>query len=229
VSTEIAHGPPATWPSDLTTRLLSFWYLKATITPLGIGAFFVAYFWIMKHPMFPVTVMPLTALDRLIPFDPRALPVYFSLWCYVSLAPALLRTRRELMAFGLASAVLSAVGLSIFVRWPTSVPPWHIDWALYPSIAFLKDTDLALNACPSMHVAFAVLAALWIARVLWEMRAAAAVRWANAAWCLAIVYSTIATRQHVVLDVVAGALVGIAVGAVHLRAVPSSARRGEVC
>jgi membrane-associated phospholipid phosphatase len=201
------------------SRLVRYWPLKATCTPLGIAIFFAAYFWIMHHPMFPVTVMPLTAVDRMIPFDPRSLPVYFSLWAYVSIAPALLRTRRELWVFALATAVLSVIGLCFFIFLPTAVPPAHIDWTLYPSIEFLKDTDLALNACPSMHVAFSVFTMMWIGRVLNEMRAPAVFRWLNGLWCAAILYSTIATRQHVALDVLAGAVLGAVVAALHLRAV----------
>ena len=89
------------------------------------------------------------------------------------------------------------------------------------AIAFLKSRDLALNACPSMHVAFAVFSAPWLARALREMHAARWLHVLNVAWCLAIVWSTIATRQHVFIDVVCGALLGGAIAALHLRAVPS--------
>ena len=60
-------------------------------TVLGIGAFLVAYFWLLRNPLFPVTMMPLTALDRWVGFEPQALPLYLSLWFYVSIAPALLQ------------------------------------------------------------------------------------------------------------------------------------------
>jgi len=74
-----------------------------------------------------------------------------------------------------------------------------------------------LNACPSLHVAFAVFAAAGLAR---ELRAIGAARWLRALsilWCVGIVYSTLATRQHVVLDVVAGALLGALVALAHSR------------
>jgi membrane-associated phospholipid phosphatase len=213
-------GPLVSWPVDLWQRLSRLWYIKATFTTLGIGGFFIAYFWVMRHPVSPVTVMPLTVVDRAIPFQPGSLYVYLSLWVYVSLAPALLKSHRELTSYGLATSVLSGVGLAIFLIWPTAVPPSDIDWSLYPSIAFLKDSDQAMNACPSMHVAFAVFTAMWLARVLREMGAGAVLLSINGAWCLAIIYSTIATRQHVALDVVAGAALGWCVAAGHMRAVP---------
>jgi membrane-associated phospholipid phosphatase len=39
----------------------------------------------------------------------------------------------------------------------------------------------------------------------------------NWLWCLGILYSTVAIRQHVALDVLAGAGLGAAVAVVHLR------------
>jgi membrane-associated phospholipid phosphatase len=40
------------------------------------------------------------------------------------------------------------------------------------------------------------------------LRAPTWMRWVNAAWCLGIAWSTVAVRQHVVLDVVGGLLLG---------------------
>ncbi len=179
-------------------------------TTLGIGLFFMAYFWVLHHPQFEPTVVPAIRLDHLIAFEPAALPVYFSLWFYVSLAPALVKDLRELARFGLASFLLSLCGLAIFLLWPTMVPDFAIDWTQHPSIEFLKTVDVASNACPSMHVAFAVFAAIWLHRILSEVGAAAPWRGLNVIWCLAIAWSTIATRQHVVYDVLAGAALGAA-------------------
>lgn len=187
-----------------------------TATTLGISGFFVAYFWVLHHPPSPPRVMPLTALDHLIVYQPAALPVYLSLWAYVSLAPALLKDARELASYGLATTVLSVVGLGIFLAWPTAVPAFDIDWTQHPSIQFLKTVDVASNACPSLHVAFAVFTAVWLERVLREMGTGAPLRVFNGLWCVGILYSTLATRQHVVLDVLAGALLGGVAVALHL-------------
>jgi membrane-associated phospholipid phosphatase len=42
----------------------------------------------------------------------------------------------------------------------------------------------------------------------------------NWLWCLGILYSTVAIRQHVVFDVIAGAGLGAVVAVVHLRLLP---------
>jgi len=186
-------------------------------TMLGMAAFFAAYFWVLNHPLHPVTVMPLTAVDRWIGFQPWTLPLYLSLWLYVSLVPALMIDRRELASCGVAWTALSAVGLGIFLLWPTAVPPAGVNWAQHPSFAFLKSADAAGNACPSLHVAFAVFSAVWFGRLLRQLGTGPVVRILNWLWCLGILYSTVATRQHVALDVLAGAALGAAVAAAHLR------------
>jgi membrane-associated phospholipid phosphatase len=201
-------------------------WAKCIGTTLGMTAFFVVYFWLLHHPFFPITIMSLTAVDRWIPFQPGALGLYISLWFYVSLAPALLTERRELLSYLLAAAALSVVGLGIFLFWPTAVPVLAQDWP-QPSFLFtLKRVDASGNACPSLHVAFAVFTACWFQRLLREMGAGPVARALNWLWCLGILYSTIATRQHVALDVLAGAVLGAVVAAVHLRLIrPTAPRR----
>jgi membrane-associated phospholipid phosphatase len=206
-------------------RVLTWWRAKMAGTTLGMAAFFVCYFWLLRHPLHPPTIMPLTAIDRLIGFQAWALPLYLSLWFYVSLAPALLIDRRELVSYGLAAIGLSVIGLGIFFLWPTAVPRADIDWSQHPAFAFLQTVDASGNACPSLHVAFAVFTAVWFDRLLRQMSAGHLIRALNWLWCLGILYSTVAIRQHVTLDVLAGAGLGLVVAALHLhwlRAFPGS-------
>lgn len=128
----------------------------------------------------------------------------------------MLRNGRELASYGMATLALSLVGLGIFIVWPTAVPTFEIEWSRYPSMTFLKNLDLAGNACPSLHVAFAVFTAIWLERLLREMDASRALRVLNWLWCIGILFSTVATLQHVALDVLGGALLGSIVAAVHL-------------
>ncbi len=198
--------------SAFRARLAALWPLKFIGLTVGMTAFFAAYFWLLGHPARPPVIMPLTALDRAIPFQPAALPLYLSLWVYVSLAPSLMLTRGELVCYGRAALLLSLVGLGIFYFWPTAVPAPAVTWADDSLFAFLKNTDAAGNACPSLHVAFAVFTAFEIGRLLRQMSAGRLAHALNWLWCAGIVYSTLATRQHVALDVLAGGVLGLAVG-----------------
>ena len=95
--------------------------LKALGTTLGMTGFFVLYFAVLRHPLFPVTLVPETWLDRVVGFHPWSLLPYFSLWFYLSLVPAVITDRRQLVGYAAGSAGLSAIGLSIFVLWPSAI------------------------------------------------------------------------------------------------------------
>ncbi len=175
----------------------------------------MVYFWILRNPFYPVTMMPVTAIDRAIGVDPIMLPVYLSLWVYVSLIPALLKSSKEFTLYSISAFVLSAIGLGICLFWPTAVPRFDIDWLQYPSMTFLKDNDLAGNAFPSMHVAFSVFTAILMEDILRQLNAGRTIRSINWIWCLGILYSTLATAQHVVLDVLGGMVLGTIAGLFH--------------
>ena len=209
--------PGAGWLHQAWSRSRILWPAKMTGMTLGMTLFFAAYFRVLHHPIFPVTIMPLTAVDRLISFRPEALPLYLSLWIYVSLVPALLIERREIMSYALAAVGMSLIGLGIFFLWPTAVVWSDADWSQHPAFAFLQTVDASGNACPSLHVAFAVFTAVCLGRLLRQMGAGRVVCAFNWLWCLGIIYSTVAIRQHVVLDAIAGAGLGAVVAVVHLR------------
>ncbi len=183
-------------------------WLKGIGTTVFMTVFFIAYFAILRDPQFPVWPVPLTAVDRWIPFQPVALPVYASLWLYVSLPPAFLAERRRLYGYGWAVGSLCLAGLAIFYFLPTTTPAALVDWDRYPGFDVLKGLDTNGNACPSLHVATAVFSGLWLHRLLEEMGGGRRWQAGNALWCLGIVYSTLATKQHVAVDAIAGLALG---------------------
>lgn len=220
--------PPVTvpWATDITQRMRRYAVLKLLGVTAFISIFFVAYFQLLHHPLYPVTVMPLTALDRLIPFQPAALAVYGSLWLYIGIAPGLMLRLRELADYALWISAMSLTGLACFYFWPTAVPPLALDVSGYPGFSVLQGIDAAGNACPSMHVAAAMFTAIWIEHLLRQARVPPALRWLNGAWFVAIAWSTLAVKQHVALDLLAGALLGAAFALPALRWRPAAGRRG---
>jgi membrane-associated phospholipid phosphatase len=114
---------------------------------------------------------------------------------------------------------MAVIGLAIFLALPTKVPDFGVDWSLYPLLAFLKRVDVSGNACPSLHAAFAVFTAVVLHTQLTAMRAPRIFLAGNVLWCLGIVYSTLSTRQHVALDVVAGSVLAGAASMAYVGAV----------
>ncbi len=211
-----------TWQRALWQRMQHLFWLKL----LGISAFmwvfFVAYFYTLRNPARPVQEMPLTALDHAIGVQPLMLGAYVSLWLYVGIAPGLLRGLRELAVFGLWAAALCLSGLAIFYLWPSAVPrpQLPVDVAQHPGFVLLQGVDAAGNACPSLHVATALFNALWVQRLCVMLAVPRWVRVVNVVWVLLIVYSTLAIKQHVVLDAVAGAALGAVFGWASMRWFP---------
>lgn len=215
--------PP--WTHEIGARLRVHQFLKIVGTTAWIWLFFIGYFQLLRHPMYPVTEMPLTAIDHWVPFQPGWLVPYLSLWFYVGIAPGLQRNFRELLVYGLWAGALCLAGLAFFALWPTRIPSLPVDTGGFPGFDLLRGIDAAGNACPSMHVAIAIFTACWIEQIF---RTAGVPRWlrlVNLAWVLAISYSTLATGQHVLLDALAGALLGGVFAWASLRWRPAPAAR----
>jgi membrane-associated phospholipid phosphatase len=203
-------GSPRSWVSECMARLGYLWFFKSTGTALFMVIFFYSYFALLRSPVFPTFTMPTTWVDDWVVFWPPAFYLYASLWLYTSLVPALQPSLLRLVAFGCAMGSLCLTALVLFLFFPTAVPfTASADWFKDPSISLLRQIDLAGNACPSLHVASAVFSAACLHKLLGEMACPAWLKISNAVWCLLIVYSTMAIKQHVMWDVVAGALLAL--------------------
>ncbi|QGW84423.1 phosphatase PAP2 family protein [Variovorax paradoxus] len=202
---------PQPWLRALGRRCLALWPLKLVGNTVATIGFFPLYFWIMKNAGQPWT-LPLTAFDRLIAFWPALLPVYLSLWLYIALPVFLAKDKRELSSFALGCAAMTFISLAVFWFVPTAIPNFTIDATPGTSLHFLKMVDAAGNAFPSLHVSFSVLACVVLARQLRDVAAPMWLRAFNIAWAAAIVYSTMAVRQHVLVDVLGGLALGIGFG-----------------
>lgn len=199
----------SSWHREFAKRLIILWPLKSLGTTAFMTLFFWAYFTILNNPTQTPMVVPAIWLDHWIGFVPAAFPIYASLWVYVSLPPALMKDLRTLLLFGLWITLLCLFCLAIFWAFPTRTPDFGIDWNDHPGLAMIKGIDASGNACPSLHVASAVFSAFWLDRIFREMNAPRPLRWISAIHCMAIIWSTIATMQHVAIDALSGAVVGL--------------------
>jgi fatty acid desaturase len=167
--------------------------------------------YVSLRPMFP---MPATWLDRAVSFQPGATWWYVSWYLMLFVSPALLATREQLWRYATGICVNGLVANLIFLLSPTGVArpllTPGLDWVYRAVVTF----DRPVNACPSLHAALAVFTTLWFARLcfteprlpLRRPRLWVAAMWL---WTAAIFYATLATRQHVVLDLLAGSALGL--------------------
>jgi len=207
-----------TWPAQLWQRLRTLWLLKVTGTIAFLFGFFSLYLLILHNPPFAITTIPPTAIDRWIGFQPGLLWAYLSLWVYTALPVILQPDFRRLARFGVHIGLLCALGLAVFALWPTTITldgDPHAAGGVFSLL--LRKIDTNGNACPSLHVATAIFSGLWLHALLRRVGAPAWLRAFNWVWCLAIVYSTMAIKQHLLIDVLAGAALGTAAGWLSLR------------
>jgi hypothetical protein len=203
-----------------------FW-LKALGTTAFMWLFFVGYFHLLRHPVRPAFEMPVTAVDRWLDFHPWALWPYVSLWVYVAIPAGLLTSFRALLHYGVWIGGLCGVGLACFYLWPTSVPRVDVADASHAGFALLRGVDAVGNACPSLHVATATYSMLWLQRLLAELALPRWTRVFNVTWFALIAWSTLAIKQHVWWDLLAGVMLALVFAWPSLRT-RVAPRRGDI-
>ena len=158
---------------------------------------------------------PELALDRLLPLQPVWALVYGALYLFLILLPVFVVRQREHIrrtVFAYLTIWLTAYGF--FVAYPTIAPrppevigSGFIVWGLQ----CLYGADPPYNCFPSLHVAHSFVSALTSYRVHRGLGIVAVL-------CASLVgLSTLFTKQHYILDVIAGVLLAVAACALFLR------------
>lgn len=202
-------GIPPTINARLTTAGVTL-LAMACLALAGAG-----YLYTNRFPARAPALLPLTALDRAIPFWPATGWLYaaqygFLLWAFFSLRGVAARLR-----FVGAGMTMQALAILCFWFWPVTFPRelWAIPadtWPVHVQLAgFWRSLDEPGNCLPSLHAANAVLC---VAVFWWHGPAR---RWRF--WALALgmlcVMSTLTFKQHYLVDVLAGLALGGAVSA----------------
>ena len=196
----------------LATRLRACLPQKiAVLLGLSVGIC-VPYFALQRLDVFPLRTLPLTPLDRWIPFEPGWIVAYLSLALLVPLAPLLASRRDELVRYAKGLTLLCLPAFVVFLLFPVLGPRPEIDpeHSLY---TLLIRYDRPSNAFPSLHAGLAVFSLLFARRVLRDdlaRPARAALGILGALWGAAILYSTLATKQHWAIDLAPGVLLACA-------------------
>ncbi|PYT66912.1 MAG: hypothetical protein DMG39_25375 [Acidobacteria bacterium] len=184
----------------------------------------VPYFAVQYHPLFSANIVPVTAIDRLIPLYAPAVFPYLSLYALLALALLLVRDSRVMRTMAFGFAWITAVSHLCFLLWPTTIPV--LPAASGPTNSLLeivRAVDTSRNALPSLHASLAVYCALCIGRLL-KWRASRIALWL---WTLSILAATLLAKRHLFLDLVAGASMGPLVYAVLIRRREEEASESE--
>ncbi len=183
------------------------------LTGAVVAFFLVGYFGVGWLATDPVDARSLaTPLDAAIPFLLASVLVYWSILPMGLLPVFVVADRESFKRVALAYAATIAVALATFVAFPVTSQGFRPDAQAYSDSGFagwllqlLHFLDPPLNLFPSLHLALAFLAALAALHVRSGVGVLAL------AWTVCIAASVCTTKQHFVVDAVAGiALAGVA-------------------
>ncbi len=141
-----------------------------------------------------------------LPFVPSWSVVYLSVPLLILLTPFILRTWRTFTPFLLTLTVETLIAGIVFLVVPVSqaYPP-RVAHGFFGGVFHLVDRlNLDYNKFPSLHIAFAVTAAIvfgrrcgWLGRTLFSL------------WIVAVGASTLLIHEHQLLDLVTGLALGL--------------------
>jgi membrane-associated phospholipid phosphatase len=189
--------------------------LEVVITIVLIVGGYQFYFWAQRQTFYEPRYLP-TKLDSKITFDPRWVWVYSGLYYPMILLAALAQYSWAAYARTVGGFLfLLACQMFFFLRFPVAIPiGWRSNDAVetarlqHPRSMKFMDTvwyyDKLRNSMPSMHVSIATMVDLTIS-ASWPWFA-----WVGWLFPVLIGASAIKTKQHYLLDVPAGAIMGIA-------------------
>ena len=154
------------------------------------------------------TLLPLTALDRAIPFWPASGLVYYMVFPFLLAAFLLQPDRARATRFLAASLLAQLIAMACFLLWPTTYPRALYDvppgtGALGGALVqFVRAVDAPVNCLPSLHVSTVAICVASLHGSRW-FRTALPVG-------VALALSTLTFKQHYVADALAGLALGLA-------------------
>lgn len=204
-------GPLLAWPGAASLKLslpLSLLFLKIFVAVYGTASLLAA-----ARPERPRLYFD---FELGLPFIPSLAAVYLTGGLALVATPFVLRTWREITPFFFTLTAETLLGGLCFLLMPVEqgYPPRDAA-GFWGGLFRVADTlNLDYNEVPSLHVTFAVTAALvfgrrcgWLGRSLF------------AAWAVSVSVSTLFLHEHHLVDVAAGAALAVAaVATVHRRA-----------
>jgi membrane-associated phospholipid phosphatase len=189
-------------------RVQVLWRQKLLLSVAVSGIFWTGYSILARHAWFPLWTPSRTWLDTAIPFQPEPWAwIYLSQFLIAGVLPWMIDTREILRRYVNGVMLMTGVSFAVFFLFPVASPRSVDVSELSGPMKWIVILDGTMNAFPSLHAAFLV----FLAGLAGRMFRASLRPWmiaAGAGWGAAILYATIATRQHYAADLIAGAAVG---------------------
>lgn len=175
--------------------------------PAGAILFFSAF--VMYHltnhyPVFTPRELPLLSIDRAIPFIPWTVLIYVSEYFFFMAVYLACKDMENVNKYIYSFFTTQSFSCLIFLLWPTIFPRdlYPIPDGTHPLVdgvwMWLRENDAATNCFPSLHVSTVYLSA-FIFRDEQREKFPFFLGWGTL-----IAFSTLPTKQHYFIDIVAG-------------------------
>ncbi|MEW5873384.1 MAG: phosphatase PAP2 family protein [Chloroflexota bacterium] len=180
---------------------------RLTILAVAVAVWLVIFFTVKRFQAAPRRRLDSSIpLDHKTPFVPQMALVYFSTYVFVVLPFVLLSEARLFWAILGGYAAVTAIATALHAALPSQVQRVE-DLAAYGfsgwTLGLFQKICKPYGNFPSMHVAFSVLAVG--ASYLWAGPVAGSLA---LVWAILIALSTLFAKQHYILDVLGGVLIG---------------------
>jgi len=162
--------------------------------------------------------IPLSRLDKIVPFVPWTFLIYTSDYFLIASAILMISEKKSFNSFGrMMFLALFICGL-FFLFLPTTYPrpayPLVDSFLIQVSMDLVYLADSPNNCFPSMHVALTTISAWCLRRRQFWLSMT------YAAWTFAVIVSTMTTKQHYFVDILGGLSVVCAVIMIEEKVVP---------
>ena len=204
------NNPKTITSFSIVSRLQSELALKLILLVALNLWVYVPYLFLQRHHFFPARNMSSSFFDRMIPFSDQAVWLYLSIYLLMPVGPFLMNSRKQIFRYAIGIILISLLANAIFLFWPTSCPRPGVQ-GTNAAYRELTTIDNSFHAFPSLHAAFAVYSALCGGLVLREIGSRNFWRISLWFWAFLILYATLATKQHVIADIIAGSVLGLGI------------------
>jgi membrane-associated phospholipid phosphatase len=163
------------------------------------------YFWCQRNPLSIEARGLRSRFDDFIPYRPRWVWIYsFLYYPIILLITATTASSRQYLYIAISYVILLFAQMALFLLFPVATPhewrAWNTGNTLSERfLAFVQRFDAPTNSFPSMHTSVAILTALHLQSALgtWIF-----------AFPVLIALSCLFTKQHYVIDIPGGAILG---------------------
>jgi membrane-associated phospholipid phosphatase len=195
--------------SSKTTFALPLFITEKNKVVVGIGAFIIGaiiYLASNHFLLFTPHYLPLTPVDNAIPFIPATVWIYITEYFLFAVAYLMCHDLLNLNKYLYSMMTMQIVSIIIFMLYPTIYPraqfplPQDTHSLTIQLFNHFRMVDKPTNCFPSLHISSCYLSAF---NFLDEQRKKF---WFFFLWATVIGISTLTTKQHYLIDVVAGLL-----------------------